>query len=224
MKGFEDQYTYGRRPNGIYVPRFRNINEATKQKDYLRGFGYQGGASRGREGYHEGIGAEFKESLTELRANGPCGWVVGANILHLTEDNRVTLSKDKKDKWGLPLADIDCDFKENERAMRKDMKDSAAEMLEKKRAERYFIHSMTQKQTPVCAFHEMGTARMGKDPKDVCAEMATTRFAGRRKMFLIQMVPVWHLRLARTSVNNLYGVNGKGQQILQWKELKKGNL
>ena len=126
--GFEDQYFYGRRPNGIYIPRFRNLNEQTKQKEYLRGFGYQGGANRGRSQVNEGIGAEYKDSMTE-----PGNWTMGIGSWgeHLPYyENKVTLSKDKKDKWGLPLLDIDCEFKENEKAMRKDMMNSAKEMLE----------------------------------------------------------------------------------------------
>jgi len=161
-EGFEDQYTYGRRPNGIYIPRFRNLDEKTKQKDYVRGFGYQGGASRGRSNGHEGIGVELKESMTE-----PGKWAMwlGSWGEHLPyEDNRVTLSKDKKDKWGLPLADIDCDFKENERAMRKDMKDSAAEMLDKSGFKDIYTFDDAQANPGLC-IHEMGTARMGKDPK-----------------------------------------------------------
>ncbi len=162
FEGFEDQYTFGRRPNGIYVPRFRNLDEKTKQKDYLRGFGYQGGASRGREGNHEGIGATFKESLTEP---GKWSMWLGSWGEHLPyEDNRVTLSKDKKDKWGLPLADIDCVFKENERAMRKDMMDSAAEMLEKSGLKDIYTFDDAEANPGLC-IHEMGTARMGKDPK-----------------------------------------------------------
>ncbi len=160
-EGFQDQYTYGRRPNGIYVPRFRNLDEKTKQKDYVRGFGYQGGAGRGRA-QGEGIGVEFKESLTE-----PGNWSMwlGSWGEHLPyTDNRVTLSKDKKDKWGLPLADIDCEFKENERAMRKDMKDSAAEMLEKSGLKDIYTFDDAQANPGLC-IHEMGTARMGKDPK-----------------------------------------------------------
>jgi len=161
-EGFEDQYTYGRRPNGIYVPRFRNLDEKTKQKDYVRGFGYQGGASRGRSAGHEGIGVELKESMSE-----PGKWAMwlGSWGEHLPyEDNRVTLSKDKKDKWGLPLADIDCDFKANEKAMRKDMKDSAAEMLEKSGLKDIYTFDDGQANPGLC-IHEMGTARMGNDPK-----------------------------------------------------------
>ncbi|MEO5684019.1 MAG: GMC family oxidoreductase, partial [Chitinophagaceae bacterium] len=160
--GFADQYTYGRRPNGIYIPRFRNLDEKSKQKDYVRGFGYQGGASRNRIGAHDGIGVELKESMTE-----PGKWAMwlGSWGEHLPyEDNRATLSKDKTDKWGLPLLDIDCVFKENERAMRKDMKDSAAEMLEKSGMKDIYTFDDAEANPGLC-IHEMGTARMGKDPK-----------------------------------------------------------
>ena len=115
--GFEDQYTFGRRANGIYIPRFRNISEATKRTDYVRGFGYQGGAGRGREDWAEGVGVELKEQLLEP---GKWGMGIGSwgECLPYYE-NKVTLNKDKKDKWGLPTLDIDCEFKENEIALRR---------------------------------------------------------------------------------------------------------
>lgn len=158
---FSDQYTYGRRANGIYVPRFRNINQATQQKDYVRGFGYQGGGGRGKISIEGGIGAGYKESLTE-----PGKWTFGIGSWgeHLPYyENKVTLSKDKKDKWGLPSLDIDCEFKENEKIMRKDMKDSAVEMLEKAGLKN--IASYDNAPAPGFCIHEMGTARMGKNPK-----------------------------------------------------------
>jgi len=158
---FADKYIYGRRPNGIYVPRFRNISDATKQKDYLRGFGYQGGAGRGRVRIEEGIGSGFKEALTE-----PGNWKfnLGSWGEHLPYyENKVTLSKDKKDKWGLPSLDIDCEFKENEKAMRKDMKESAVEMMEKAGLKN--ISTYDNAPAPGFCIHEMGTARMGRDAK-----------------------------------------------------------
>jgi choline dehydrogenase-like flavoprotein len=160
--GFKDNYTYGRRANGIYVPRFRNITEKTKQKDYLRGFGYQGGAYRGRVSDLEGIGASLKEQLTEA---GDWSMWIGGWGEHLPHpDNRVTLSKDKKDKWGLPLLDIDCKWRENELAMREDMMNSAAEMLEKAGLKTIKTFNDPDANPGLC-IHEMGTARMGKDPK-----------------------------------------------------------
>ncbi|HEU4576473.1 MAG TPA: GMC family oxidoreductase [Chitinophagaceae bacterium] len=160
--GFKDRYSFGRRANGIYVPRFRNINEQTKQKEYVRGFGYQGGAYRGRVSDLEGIGASLKEKLTEPGDWGMWlgGW--GEQLPH--PDNRVTLSKDKKDKWGLPLLDIDAKWRENELAMRADMMNSAAEMLEKAGCKNISTFNDPDANPGLC-IHEMGTARMGKDPR-----------------------------------------------------------
>lgn len=158
---FEDHYFYGRRANGIYIPRFRNINDQTAQKDYVRGFGYQGGAGRGRIDIQEGIGGDYKESLTE-----PGKWTMGIGSWgeHLPYyENKMTLNKDKKDNWGLPTIDIDCEFKENEKAMRKDMMDSAKEMLEKAGLKN--VGTYDSAPAPGFCIHEMGTARMGKDPK-----------------------------------------------------------
>jgi choline dehydrogenase-like flavoprotein len=162
-EGFTDQYMYGRRANGIYVPRFRNINGSTRRKDYLRGFGFQGGASRGRPSGSDGIGAELKTKLSEP---GEWSMWLGAWGEHLPyADNRVTLSKTNKDKWGLPLVDIDCDFRENEKNMRKDMMESAAETLEIAGLKN--INSFNDEQAyPGLCIHEMGTARMGHDPKN----------------------------------------------------------
>ena len=159
--GFDEEYYYGRRPNGIYIPRFRNISEKTKRNDYVRGFGYQGGASRGRPGSGDGIGAELKQQLTEP---GSWGFGIGAWGEHLPYyENKVSLNKDKKDKWGLPTLDIDCEFRENEKTMRKDMMTSAAEILEK--AGLKDIGTYDENLAPGFCIHEMGTARMGKDAK-----------------------------------------------------------
>lgn len=161
-EGFKDSYVYGRRANGIYVPRFRNINESTKQKDYLRGFGYQGGGYRGRVNDLEGIGASLKEQLQEP---GDWGfWIGGWGEQLPHPDNRMTLSKDKKDKWGLPLVDIDAEWKANELAMRKDMMNSAAEILEKAGCKNINTFDDPHANPGLC-IHEMGTARMGRDPK-----------------------------------------------------------
>jgi len=161
MEGFEDKYTFGRRPNGIYVPRFRNISAQTMRKDYVRGFGYQGGASRGRVRSHDGIGEDLKDSLLEP---GMWSMSMGSWGEHLPYyENKATLNKDKKDKWGLPTLDIDCEFKENEMKMREDMKASAVEMLEAAGAKN--VKSFDNAPPPGFCIHEMGTARMGKDPK-----------------------------------------------------------
>lgn len=163
VDGYEDRYVYGRRANGIYIPRFRNLPGGEK-RDYVRGFGYQGGASR--EGWRRqvaefNIGVEFKEALTE-----PGGWKMGmggfGEILPYPE-NRVTLDKTKKDKWGLNVLAIDCELKQNELNMRKDMLNDGIEMLQAAGVKN--VKGNDGDGTPGRGIHEMGTARMGKDPK-----------------------------------------------------------
>lgn len=162
IDGFEDKYFYGKRPNGIYIPRFRNISPETMRDDYVRGFGYQGGSSRGRGvGGPGGIGAEFKESKT---VPGQWSISIGSWGEHLPYyENKVSLNHEKTDKWGLPTLDIDCEFKENEMAMRKDMQESAIEMLEAAGAKN--VRGYDSMPPPGHCIHEMGTARMGRDPK-----------------------------------------------------------
>lgn len=162
VDGFEDQYYFGRRANGIYIPRYRNIDG--EKRDYLRGFGYQGGASR--QGWTNlvaelSIGPDLKEA-----AGKPGGWTIGiggfGEILPYHE-NRVFINKDKKDKYGLPTLTFDADLRENEYKMRKDMAVDAAEMLEA--AGYKNVSTFDNKIGIGLGIHEMGTARMGKDPK-----------------------------------------------------------
>ena len=162
VEGYDDKYYYGRRPNGIYIPRFQNLN--SDKRDYLRGFGYQGGASR--NGWAEkvaelGAGVELKELLSE-----PGPWTIGINgfgeILP-NHENRIYLSKEKQDKWGLPALVMDCKLRENEEKMRQDMQQEAAEMLEV--AGIKDVHTWDAGYTFGQGIHEMGTARMGRDPK-----------------------------------------------------------
>jgi len=162
FEGWEDSYYYGGRPNGIYVPRFRNIRE--KHPDFLRGYGYQGGASRAgwdRGNAQKGFGAAFKESLTR-----PGPWYFsfgGFGEMLPNPNNRVTLDKNKTDKFGIPVLHIDVKYGENEINMRQDFKATAAEMLEA--AGGKDIHENDGFVVPGSAVHEMGTARMGHDPK-----------------------------------------------------------
>jgi choline dehydrogenase-like flavoprotein len=162
MEGYEDKYYFGRRANGIYIPRYRNL--FGDKRDYIRGFGYQGGG--GREGYsHEvaeySIGKEYKEALTE-----PGPWKMGiggfGEILPYHE-NKATLDKTKTDKWGLNVLSIDAEWRENERKMRIDMKNDAIEMLEAAGVKN--VKGYEGDGTIGRGIHEMGTARMGKDPK-----------------------------------------------------------
>jgi choline dehydrogenase-like flavoprotein len=163
VPGFEDKYIYGRRANGFYIPRFRNL--FADQRDYRRGFGYQGGASRSgwdRDVAEMGIGADLKEKLTE-----PGPWSIGMTGFGETlpyHENRIYLDKTTKDKWGLPVLAFDCEIKENEHKMRKDMMNDAAEMLEAAGAKN--VNSYDGGYTFGQGIHEMGTARMGTDPKN----------------------------------------------------------
>lgn len=163
VEGYEDKYYYGRRPNGIYIPRFRNL--FGDKRDYIRGFGYQGSASRqgwSRDIPELNIGVQLKEALSE-----PGAWTMGiggfGEILPY-HDNYVTLDKNKKDKWGLNVPAISCELKENELKMRKDMQADAAEMLEAVGVKN--VKSWDGDGTPGRGIHEMGTARMGASPKN----------------------------------------------------------
>jgi choline dehydrogenase-like flavoprotein len=165
--GFEDRYYFGRRANGPYLPRFRNLGDhESENSNYVRGFAYQTYANR--EGWNRetefAIGEDLKADLTE-----PGPWTMSFNgygeVLPYN-DNKISLHPTQKDKWGQPLVVIDCEIKENEWAMRKDMMDSAAEMLERVGFKN--IRTFDRAQDPkgrVLSVHEMGTARMGKDEK-----------------------------------------------------------
>jgi choline dehydrogenase-like flavoprotein len=161
---FRDKYYIGRRPNGFYIPRFRNVDDGTTVAGFIRGYGYQGGGSRSN--WSENIqeyqyGQAFNEALLE-----PGGWSIGmggfGEFLPY-HDNKMTLDYEKLDKWGLPTVTFDAEFKENELNMRKDMMNQAAEMLD--RAGFSSISTFDNPGGPGLGIHEMGTARMGKDPK-----------------------------------------------------------
>ncbi len=162
VEGYDDKYIFGRRPNGIYIPRFRNIGN--DKRDYVRGFGYQGGASRqgwNREVAELNVGAAFKEAIAE-----PGNWTMGVGgfgeILPYHE-NKITLDKNKKDKWGLNVLAFDVELKDNEKKMRVDMLNDAKEMLEVAGVKN--IVGRDGDGTPGSGIHEMGCARMGRDPK-----------------------------------------------------------
>lgn len=162
IEGFEDKYYYGRRPTGFYIPRFANIGD--DKRSYLRGFGYQGSASRQgwrREVAELNLGADFKDALTE-----PGPWAIGATGFgEILPDhaNKISLDKNKKDKWGLPVLAMDAELKENEHKMRKDIVAELVAMFEASgvtKIQTYDLgHAMGH------GIHEMGTARMGDDPK-----------------------------------------------------------
>lgn len=162
VEGYDDKYYFGRRANGIYIPQFRNVG--ADKRDYLRGFGYQGRG--GREGYQVApeeiaIGVDLKEALSE-----PGPWSLGIGGFGETlpyHENQVTLDKTKKDKWGLNILAMDIEYKDNEKKMRVDMKNDAMEMLTAAGVKN--VKGRDGDGTLGRGIHEMGSARMGKDPK-----------------------------------------------------------
>jgi choline dehydrogenase-like flavoprotein len=164
VEGFEDKYYFGRRPTGFYIPRFRNLNKATRRADYLRGFGYQGSA--GRSSWKRGekefqFGADFKDSLFT-----PGPWTInmgGFGECLPYHENSMYLDYDNKDQWGQPTVTFDAQFRDNEKAMCQDIGASAGEMLEATGVKDVRVRCNI---TNIgLGIHEMGTARMGRDPK-----------------------------------------------------------
>ena len=164
LDGHEDKYYKGRKPAGIYIPRFRNLGGNSDTDKFIRGYGYQGGASRNN--WQETVaefpyGKDLKEAILK-----PGEWsflIVGFGEVLPYVDNRMYLDYDKLDKWGLPTVTFDVEFKENEWKMREDMKEQAVDMLEK--AGCRDIQPFDNPGAPGIGIHEMGTARMGHDPK-----------------------------------------------------------
>lgn len=164
VEGHEDSYYKGRRPNGIYIPRYVNIDEKTKTDKFVRGFGFQGGGGRagwGAGANKESFGGDFKDGLMK-----PGPWeffITGFGECLPYHENKVSLDKNSLDKWGQPTLAIDCEFKENEKAINKQIQIDAVDMLEK--AGIKDIVGFDNEHEPGYGIHEMGTARMGKDPK-----------------------------------------------------------
>jgi choline dehydrogenase-like flavoprotein len=158
---FQDRYYWGRRPNGTYIPRYRNVTEAGE--GYVRGFGYQ--VMSMRRGWslgarRPGVGKEWKESL---RQPGPWLLIVsGFGEMLPYQHNRVTLNQSRKDRWGMPLVHIDCSYGENEHRMIDAIKVDGTEMIN---AAGYQMGPAPfAPVVPGDKIHEMGTARMGRDP------------------------------------------------------------
>jgi choline dehydrogenase-like flavoprotein len=162
LEGLEDKDTYGRRPTGFYIPRYRNLDGDTR--NYLRGFGYQGRASREdwtRGTWEIGVGGGFKDRIAE-----PGAWTIGAMAFgEMLPDhaNRVGIDPTRTDRWGLPVLSIDCALGENEQQMRHDMMNDMAETLEAAGVKH--VCAFDKGYFPGMGIHEMGTARMGRDPK-----------------------------------------------------------
>ncbi|MGH9160445.1 MAG: GMC oxidoreductase [Vicinamibacteraceae bacterium] len=170
IPGLLDRYYQGNRPNGTYLPRFRNLKGPDSDKlKFVRGYGYQGGADRA--GWGRGVGAaEIGAALKRvLRDPGPWHMGLGGFGECLPrEDNYVELA-DETDPWGIPVLRIHAAWGENELAMREDIKAQAAEMLEAIGCRHVRIQDGLEggamNAMPGGAIHEMGTARMGRDPK-----------------------------------------------------------
>lgn len=159
-EGFADKYYAGRKPNAIYIPRYRNIG--ADRRAYLRGFGYEGGGGRSFGHQDEGFGKTLKENYVKLG-----NWnldIMGFAETLPYEKNHVRLSGTEKDQWGLPLLVLSAEFGDNERKMRLDMQQDAAEMLEKAG----FVNIQPYDDEPGfgLSIHEMGTARMGRDARN----------------------------------------------------------
>lgn len=161
VPGFEDTYYKGRNPGGFYIPRFRNIDEATKQKEYLRGFGYQGSIQR-QANVPEGLlGEDLKSGIFQP---GPYYLsMAGFGEMLPYHENKMFLNFDKRDKHGMPLITFDAELKANELKLREDAVKCGIEMLEAAGVKD--IQAYNNLTAPGACIHEMGTARMGKDPK-----------------------------------------------------------
>ena len=161
---FSDRYYSGRRANGIYIPRFQNVDAKSKRSDYLRGFGYQGGASRTNwQGLvaELGFGKALKDQIQE-----PGKWrigITGFGEILPHQDNRIMLNKEVLDMYGMPTLTMDVEMKENELTMRKHIQEAAVEILEA--AGLKDVKPYDRDYAPGLGIHEMGTARMGRDPK-----------------------------------------------------------
>ncbi len=163
--GFESELRDGDRPVGFHIPRFRNLNPEQKPpQDFVRGYGYQGYATRSdwRRGFKElTYGKQMRESLSTV---GP--WtiaLIGFGECLPYHHNKITLHPSLRDEWGLPVVNFNCQFGENEKRMREDMKREAVAMLEE--AGYNNVQPYDKGSAPGQAIHEMGTARMGRDPR-----------------------------------------------------------
>ena len=161
--GFEDQYYFGQRPTSVYVPRFQNLDG--QDRSYKRGFAYEVYVSRSdwTRGYGApGVGAEWKDGLSGAGSWSAYMEAYGECLPQF--ENRVYLDETKKDKWGLPMLTIEMEYGENEKKMRSDMIRSAKEILES--SDPAWVIEVDHPSVPGSVIHEMGTARMGNNPKD----------------------------------------------------------
>ncbi|PWS33760.1 GMC oxidoreductase [Pedobacter paludis] len=164
-ENFKDQYYRGRRPAGFLIPRYRNLNGEKSDLGFLRGYNLQGHGERqewpDRFQNIEGFGVDFKNKLT---TPGPWTvWMAGWGECLPYAENKISLNENKKDAWGQPLVNINFSFKDNEEKMMNDIQSTSAEMLEKAGFKN--VSAFNYKKPGGSTVHEMGTARMGRDPK-----------------------------------------------------------
>ena len=159
-EGLQDSYYYGRRPTGIYIPRFRNLGHR-KEQEFTRGYAIAAGGSRNTGASSDSIGSDLKSALSV--AGDWNLWMNSMGECLPYADNRVTRDPSLTDAWGIPFLKIDCSYKQNEEAMLKDSLIQGQEMLEK--AGFTDINAWDSGQAPGQGIHEMGTARMGRDPR-----------------------------------------------------------
>ncbi|REJ84111.1 MAG: GMC family oxidoreductase [Acidobacteria bacterium] len=152
------------RPNGIYIPRFKNLRDpASKSKQYLRGYGFQGGENvtiYEHAASSPGFGAEWKHAMRSANVHNMN--IGGWGEMLPRKENRVRLDPEVKDKWGVPVLEIDCAWSDNEKAMSKDIAEEAQAMLEAAGCEDVVPYRVMP--PPGFCIHEVGTARMGEDP------------------------------------------------------------
>ncbi|MEZ5569319.1 MAG: GMC family oxidoreductase [Halioglobus sp.] len=158
-----DRYWFGNRPNGIYIPRFRNLGVKDEETDFVRGYGYQGMTTRMDWQIFlnkKGFGAELKDSL---RKPGPWAFhLAGFGEVLPRYANRMYLDSRKVDRFGIPQVAFECEWGENERRIRDDMIRQAKRLM--KAAGAVFTVENAKMGPPGLGIHEMGTARMGHDP------------------------------------------------------------
>jgi len=165
MPDFEDVFHQVGRPNGIHIPRFRNLDARTRHPDFVRGYWFQGMAQRPGSKRHALVQrmAQVKRTLRGTQAGSWYMWLGGWGECLPRYENYVDLDPEAVDAWGIPLLRVHCTFGENERLMRLDMQQTAAEMLEAAGVKA--VRTYDTKAPPGLCVHEMGTARMGRDPR-----------------------------------------------------------
>lgn len=220
VEGFDDQYYKGRRPNGIYIPRYWNVDEKTQSDKFVRGFGFQGGGGRGGTqavANSPEFGADFKDNALK-----PGPWeffITGFAECLPYHENQVSLNQDVLDKWGQPTLSIDAEFKENEKALNTQIQIDAVEMLNK--AGLKDVVGFDNEHEPGYGIHEMGTARMGRDPRTSVLN-ATNQVHAAKNIFVTDGACMTSSSCVNPSLTYMAITVRAAHHAVS--ELKKGNL